>query len=204
MLDADSNEVSADISHVAGDSGSSFGRFFALGVRHILTGYDHLLFLAGALVVLRRWRDVIKTITAFTLSHSITLAFAITGLVVVSSRIVEPLIAASIVYVGVENFFRRAEGSRWKLTFCFGLVHGLGFATALRDVGVGAGGHGSIVVPLASFNGGVEAGQIAVACLLVPLFWWLNTRSNQTVRFAYAWSLLVAVAGGFWLIERMV
>ena len=103
MLDAGSDEVATDISAVGGATSSSAARFLQLGVEHILTGYDHLLFLAGVLVVLRGWRDVVQTITAFTVAHSITLALATTGLLLVPGRIVEPLIAASIVYVGIEN-----------------------------------------------------------------------------------------------------
>ncbi len=163
MLDAGSDEVATDISAVGGAASSSAVRFLLLGIEHILTGYDHLLFLAGVLVVLRGWRDVVQTITAFTVAHSITLALATTGLVLVPGRIVEPLIAASIVYVGIENLMRDVQGSRWKLTFGFGLVHGLGFATVLRDLGIGANGNGAIAVPLASFNAGVEIGQMAVA-----------------------------------------
>ena len=103
MLDAASGDVATDISAVGGGTSSSAVRFLLLGIEHILTGYDHLLFLAGVLVVLRGWRDVVQTITAFTVAHSITLALATTGLVVVPGRIVEPLIAASIMYVGIEN-----------------------------------------------------------------------------------------------------
>ena len=170
MLDAASDEAATDISAVGGATSSSAARFLLLGVEHILTGYDHLLFLAGVLVVLRGWRDVVQTITAFTVAHSITLALATTGLVLIPGRIVEPLIAASIVYVGIENLLRDVQGSRWKLTFGFGFVHGLGFATVLRDLGVGTNGQGAIALPLASFNAGVEIGQMAVAALLVPVF----------------------------------
>src|SRR5580765_7134729 len=191
MLDAESNAATADISGVAAGTGSSSVRFFTLGVRHILTGYDHLLFLAGVLVVLRRWRDVVQTVTAFTLAHSITLALATTGVLLISGRIVEPLIAASIVYVGVENLIRDVQGSRWKLTFGFGLVHGLGFATVLRDLGIGTNGQGAIALPLASFNAGVEIGQMAVAALLVPAFWWLAASPTSRIRFAAAWSVMV-------------
>jgi hydrogenase/urease accessory protein HupE len=201
MLDAESSDVSADIAVASHDGATLIGRYFSLGVRHILTGYDHLLFLAGVLVVLRRWRDVIRTITAFTLAHSLTLLLAAAGLLAVPSRIVEPLIAASIVYVGIENLIRPAQGCRWKVTFGFGLVHGLGFATALRDLGVTGGG--AVALPVASFNAGVEAGQIAVASLLVPLFWALSTWRVSQVRFAAAWSVLVAVAGSYWLFERI-
>ena len=97
------------------------------------------------------------------MAHSITLALATTGLLLIPGRIVEPLIAASIVYVGIENLVRGVQGSRWKLTFGFGLVHGLGFATVLRDLGIGTNGNGAIALPLASFNAGVEIGQMAVA-----------------------------------------
>ncbi len=204
MLDAASNEAAADISAVGGDTSSSAARFLVLGIEHILTGYDHLLFLAGVLVVLRRWRDVVQTITAFTVAHSITLALATTSLLLIPGRIVEPLIAASIVYVGIENLLTDVQGSRWKLTFGFGLVHGLGFATVLRDLGIGTNGGGAIALPLASFNAGVEIGQMAVAALLVPVFWWLGTRPTSRVRFAAAWSVMVIAAGSYWLVERIV
>ena len=204
MLDAASNEAAADISAVGGATSSSAARFLLLGIEHILTGYDHLLFLAGVLVMLRRWRDVVQTITAFTVAHSITLALATTGLLLIPGRIVEPLIAASIVYVGIENLMRDVQGSRWKLTFGFGLVHGLGFATVLRDLGIGTNGQGAIALPLASFNAGVEIGQMAVAALLVPVFWWLGSRPASRLRFAAAWSVMVIAAGSYWLVERIV
>ena len=203
MLDAtSSDDAVTDISAV-GATSSSAARFLLLGVEHILTGYDHLLFLAGVLVVLRGWRDVVQTITAFTVAHSITLALATTGLLLIPGRVVEPLIAASIVYVGIENLMRDVQGSRWKLTFCFGLVHGLGFATVLRDLGIGTNGQ-AIALPLASFNAGVEIGQMAVAVLLVPVFWWLGARPASRIRFGAAWSVLVIAAGSYWLVQRIV
>lgn len=203
MLDAESNEGVANVVEATRDTGALFSRFCELGIRHILTGYDHLLFLAGLLVVVRRWRDVFQTITAFTVAHSITLALATTGMVNAPSRIVEMLIAASIVYVGLENLVRPVQRSRWKLTFGFGLIHGLGFATALRDLGIGAGGV-AVALPLASFNAGVEMGQIAVAALAVPLFWKLHTGPRSRLQFASVCSALVVIAGSYWLVERMV
>jgi hypothetical protein len=154
-------------------------------------------------VVARRWRDVIQTITAFTVAHSITLALAALGIVSVPASIVEPLIAASVVYVGLENLLRPIPGSRWKLTFAFGLVHGLGFAAILSDLGVGTGDM-PLVVPLAAFNAGVELGQIAVAGAVVPMFWKFNAQARPRLQFAAIWSLLVAIAGGYWLVERIV
>jgi hydrogenase/urease accessory protein HupE len=204
MLDARVNEVSATVSAAATPPWTTMARFVELGVAHILTGYDHLLFLAGVLMVIRRWRDVIQTITAFTIAHSITLALATLGLVNVPGRIVEPLIAASIVYVGLENLLRDVGASRWKLTFGFGLVHGLGFATALRDLGIGTSGM-AVALPLASFNAGVEIGQLAVSLALVPLFWRLSAAAARApLQFASAGSLLVVLAGACWLLERLI
>jgi hydrogenase/urease accessory protein HupE len=204
MLDARFTEVTTSVAASSPNTGVTAVRFVALGVAHILTGYDHLLFLAAVLVVIRRWRDVIQTITAFTVAHSITLALATFGVVDVPPRIVEPLIAASIVYVGLENLGRTVDASRWKVTFGFGLIHGLGFATALRDLGIGAGGTAGVALPLASFNGGVEVGQIAVALVLVPFCWKLSATPRARLQFATAGSLLVVVAGSYWLIQRVL
>jgi hydrogenase/urease accessory protein HupE len=203
MLDAKANEVVANIGGATERPGPTAARFAVLGVEHILTGYDHLLFLAGLLVVARRWSDVIKTITAFTVAHSITLALAALGVIAVPASVVEPVIAASVIYVGLENLLRPTPGSRWKLTFAFGLVHGLGFATILTDLGIGTVGT-SLLVPLASFNAGVEIGQIAVAAALVSTFWKLNAQVRPRLQFAAIWSLLVVAAGGYWLFERIV
>jgi hypothetical protein len=124
------------------------------------------------------------------------------GLIVVPTSVVEPLIAASVVYVGLENLLRPTPGSRWKLTFAFGLVHGLGFATILTDLGIGRGGT-SLVVPLAAFNTGVEIGQIAVAATLVSICWKLGAQVRPPLQFAAIWSILVVAAGGYWLFERV-
>src|SRR5580765_436268 len=129
-----------------------FRTYARLGIEHILTGADHLLFLLGLLVVCRRFRTVAGIVTCFTVAHSVTLALAALGVVALPGRVVEPLIAATIVFVGVENLARGDEPrrlwiERWALTFAFGLVHGFGFAAALRDIGLGALGT-SIAGPL--------------------------------------------------------
>jgi hydrogenase/urease accessory protein HupE len=170
------------------------GQFVGLGLRHILSGFDHLLFLAALLLGVRRLRSVVKTVTAFTLAHSLTLSLAVVGLVDVPSAVVEPLIAASIVFVGLENLVREPMDSRWKLTFAFGLVHGFGFAGALRELGVGAGGT-AVAAPLGWFNAGVEVGQIGVVLLLWPLIRHLNARPALRIRVAPLCSLLVVAAG---------
>jgi hydrogenase/urease accessory protein HupE len=181
----------------------SFGQYLVLGVRHILTGADHLLFLAGLLVVCRRLRTVVGIITCFTAAHSVTLALAALNVVSLSPRIVEPLIAATIVFVGVENLARGDEPrGRWALTFGFGLVHGLGFASALRDRGLGSFGT-SVVGPLIGFNLGVELGQLAVAAALLAALWQLRSRPAFARFGPRGLSLVVAGIGCVWLIQRL-
>ena len=182
---------------------NSFADFLLMGVKHIWTGYDHLLFLFGLLIVTRNFGSSVKIITCFTIAHSITLAVATLSLVQFSRRIVEPLIAASIVYVGIENLFRGDDPKgRWLLTFAFGLVHGFGFASVLRELGVGANGS-SIAVPLVSFNLGVELGQVVVAALVLPVIWKLRTKPVFVARWVPVCSVLVALLGGYWFVQRV-
>ncbi len=204
MLDANAGPVEVN----TGATGSrtaphSFRQFLGLGIFHILSGYDHLLFLVGLLLPGFRFRTALAIITSFTLAHSLTLSLATLDLVRVPSNWVEPLIALSIVYVGVENIARPNPERRWLLTFGFGLVHGLGFATVLRGLGIGAGG-GGVLVPLLSFNLGVEVGQIAIAALVLPLIWKLGQYPRLARRAVAVGSVLVALAGGYWLLQRTV
>ena len=180
----------------------AFPEFLHLGIRHILTGYDHLLFLIALLAGCRSVRSMLAIITGFTLAHSLTLGLAAMNIVRMKSAVVEPLIAASIVFVGVENFFRKSTGKgRWQIAGVFGLVHGFGFAGALREAGLGANGS-PVLVPLFSFNLGVEIGQLAVAALVLPLLLALR-KSPAGERYAMpALSSLVILAGGWWLLER--
>jgi hydrogenase/urease accessory protein HupE len=181
-----------------------FRAYFRLGVEHILTGIDHLLFLLGLLVACRRLRTVAGIVTCFTVAHSVTLALAALGIVTLPGRVVEPLIAASIVVVGVENLLRGDEPKgRWLLAFAFGLVHGLGFAAALQQIGLGANGT-SIVAPLVAFNLGVELGQLAVALPLLALLWRLRRTSVFARYGARAVSLIVVGFGFVWLLQRLV
>jgi hydrogenase/urease accessory protein HupE len=180
---------------------ASFLQFLWLGIQHILTGYDHLVFLLGLLIVGGRFSSILKIITAFTLAHSVTLALATLNVIRLSSRLVEPMIAVSIIYVGVENLFRRDLRQRWMLAFGFGLVHGCGFASVLREMGIGQAGSG-VATPLVSFNVGVEIGQMSIAALILPLIWKWNQRPAYQIRFAPACSVLIALAGAYWLLER--
>ncbi|HEU5080601.1 MAG TPA: HupE/UreJ family protein [Opitutaceae bacterium] len=200
--EASDHSATSSVSAPTPQATASFAAFFRLGVEHILTGYDHLLFLLGLLVVCRRWSSMLTIITCFTLAHSVTLALAALNVVSLPSRIVEPLIAASIVFVGIENLVRRGEPKgRWVLTFIFGLVHGFGFAGVLREIGLGAGGT-SVALPLVSFNLGVEAGQLAVVAILLPLLLALRGRPLLECRVAPAVSAVVMVLGAYWLLQR--
>jgi hydrogenase/urease accessory protein HupE len=184
---------------------TTFWGFIKLGIEHIWTGYDHLLFLFALLVVCRTFRSIAAIITCFTLAHSITLALATLDVVSVPSRIVEPAIAASIVFVGAENLWRRGAEppGRWALTFAFGLIHGFGFASVLRDLGVGRAGEG-VAMPLFTFNLGVEVGQIAVAAVVLPIVWQLRKR-DWFVRWGVpVFSTVVAGAGLFWFLQRTI
>jgi hydrogenase/urease accessory protein HupE len=195
------DDATATPSRTPLESPRSFRRFLTLGIEHILTGYDHLAFLFALLVAGGTFGSAARIITSFTLAHSLTLALATFGLVHLPSWLAEPLIAASIVYVGLENLFRRDHGRRWLLTFGFGLVHGFGFASVLRELGIGAGGSGA-AVPLFSFNAGVEIGQIAIALLTLPAIWKLSRRPAFETRAVPACSILVALLGAWWLVQR--
>ncbi len=182
--------------------------FIRLGVVHIWTGYDHLLFLLALLIVCTGFRSSVAIISCFTLAHSITLALSALDVVVLPpwlARCVEPAIAASIVFVGVQNILRRGEEprGRWLLTFVFGLIHGFGFASVLRDLGLGTGGQG-IAMPLLTFNLGVELGQIAIAAVVLPLLWRLRRNENFVARGVPVISAVVALAGLWWLLDRTV
>jgi hydrogenase/urease accessory protein HupE len=214
LLDADhttwelpaASAVTANANAKAGSPAPSrpgWTSFVMLGVEHILTGFDHLCFLFALLLVAIRLRDVLAVVTTFTVAHSLSLAAAATGVVSLSPRIVEPLIAASIVYIGIENLFlRRSPSHRLALVFCFGLVHGLGFASALAERLPGITGF-AVVPPLLGFNAGVELGQLAVAACLVPLIRLARARPAYAPRLQPAFSLMIATAGFIWFCQRV-
>jgi hydrogenase/urease accessory protein HupE len=174
--------------------------FFRLGIEHILTGYDHLLFLAALLLGGGGALALLKIVTAFTLAHSVTLALATLGLVHVSARVIEPLIAASIVWVALENVLRRGGASRrWLVSFAFGLIHGFGFAEALQPLALPPW---PLARALLGFNLGVETGQALVITLTIPLALWARGGSVPG-RAARTASLAVALIGTVWLVERI-
>jgi hydrogenase/urease accessory protein HupE len=207
MLSAKKNTVQVKLpatTTVFLHNGNSFLEFLKLGVEHILTGYDHLLFLFGLMVVCRDLRSLLTVITCFTVAHSITLALAVLDIVRLPGRIVEPMIAASIAYVGIENLLR-GDMPKWRslIAFVFGLVHGLGFADALRELGINSGRFG-IVMPLVGFNLGVEIGQLCVAAMVLPILWHLRRNRIFVRRWVPVCSVAVAFAGSYWMIQRIM
>jgi hypothetical protein len=172
-------------------------RFFKMGVEHIFLGYDHICFLA-ALIVVSRFREIVKIVTSFTIAHSITLILATLDAVRLDTRLVETCIAATIVYVAVENLWVNDTRHRWWLTFFFGLIHGFGFANVLREMGLPKIG---LVRCLLAFNVGVEAGQLCIALVLLPVAYALGKWKYG--RYAViVISLLLALFGTAWFIDR--
>jgi len=183
--------------------GREFRRFLLLGIEHIFTGYDHIAFLIGLLLLGGTLGELVKVVTAFTVAHSITLALAALDVLAPPARVIEPLIAASIVFIGVENLWalhRDAAPSalrhRWVITFAFGLVHGFGFASVLRQLALP---RAALAASLVSFNLGVECGQVCIVVAALPLLRWLR----QVRSFAAAASACVAALGAFWFVTRL-
>jgi hypothetical protein len=177
--------------------------YLSLGFTHILPrGLDHVLFVLGIFLLAVQLRPVLWQVSAFTVAHTITLALTVYGVVSLPPRVVEPLIALSIVYVAIENVFTsKLHAWRPLIVFCFGLLHGMGFAGVLTDIGLP---RSEFVPALLSFNAGVECGQltvIAVAFLLVGLPFRKKPWYRQ--RIVVPGSLLIAAVGLFWFVQRV-
>lgn len=198
--------VSEPISTSSGSAVSmaqTFFDFIFIGFEHIIPkGLDHILFVLGLFFLSLQWRPLVFQITAFTLAHTVTLALATLGYVSIPASIVEPLIAASIVYVAIENVFSRGINP-WRtwVVFGFGLLHGLGFASVLGDVGLNP----TLLVPsLIGFNVGVEFGQLTViAVSFLAIGVWFGGKSWYRSAIATPASLAIAAVGAFWFYERV-
>ncbi|MGE0360286.1 MAG: HupE/UreJ family protein [Vicinamibacterales bacterium] len=178
------------------------GQYLALGYVHILPrGLDHILFVLGLFLLQARLRPVLVQVTTFTVAHSLTLALSLYGVVTLPARVVEPLIALSIVYVAVENLRTRAL-TPWRvaLVFAFGLLHGLGFAGVLTGLGLD---RGDFAVALLGFNLGVEAGQLSVIAAAALLVGWARERPWYHPRVVVPTSLAIAAVGAWWTVARV-
>ncbi len=188
--------------------GEGLGRaasFVRLGIEHILTGWDHLAFLLALLLAGAGLKEALRTVTGFTVGHALTLALATLGALRPPAAVIEPLIAASIVFAAGANLreLRRREprgARRWPIAAAFGLVHGFGFAGALLELRLPRAG---LFTALLSFNAGVELGQAAIVALAVPILVWLRrSRLFATAGLATA-SAAIGCAGAVWLVERI-
>ncbi len=179
-------------------------QYLRLGFVHILpNGLDHILFVVGLFLLSATWRPLLTQISAFTIAHSITLGLTMYGIVSLPPRLVEPLIAVSIVYVAIENLLT-ADLQPWRvaLVFSFGLLHGMGFAGVLRDVGL----PGRDYLPaLVAFNAGVEAGQLTVIAMAfgIVAYWRRNPHDYRRVVVQPA-SIAISLVGLFWTLQRAI
>jgi hydrogenase/urease accessory protein HupE len=183
-------------------TGTTFLSYLKQGFEHILPeGLDHILFVLGLFLLCRAWKPILIQVTTFTAAHTITLALATLGYVSVDPKIVEPIIAASIAIVALENIFRPTYGKfRLLLVFIFGLIHGLGFAQRLIDERIP---EGSVISALLGFNVGVELGQLAVIGLAVAATFWIKDEAKYRRWVVIPASALIALAGIAWAYQRL-
>jgi hydrogenase/urease accessory protein HupE len=187
------------------------GLYVGAGIEHILLGYDHIAFLIAIVLWANRLWPVVKLVTAFTIGHSVTLSLAALDIIRIPSSIIEPAIAASIIYVAGENFFSHDVQKRWRDTFAFGLVHGFGFASALQEFGIPKN---ALLPALASFNIGVEVGQIAIVAAVIPMLMAFDRLARSLVRGSpaggrtpiavYALSAVIIMLGTYWFLDRTI
>ncbi|MEP7109852.1 MAG: HupE/UreJ family protein [Ferruginibacter sp.] len=174
-----------------------------LGFHHIIpNGIDHILFVIGLCLLSTKIKTIFWQATAFTVAHSITLALSMKNIIVAPGAVVEPIIALSIVFVAIENLLL-TELKPWRIlvVFLFGLIHGMGFASALNEIGLPAG---KFYTSVLAFNAGVELGQIAVitamfACIIIPL----RNRTWYRAGIVYTFSAFIALVASWWTIQRV-
>lgn len=185
------------------------------GIWHIWIGYDHIFFLLSLLlpaVLIRRNNDwepaqtlsrsaieTLKVVTAFTLAHSVTLSLAALQIISLPSRLIESVIAASVVLAALNNLRGTVDKRRWVMAFVFGLIHGFGFASVLADLGLP---QNALVFALIGFNGGVELGQLAIVAVFLPLAFWMRATPFYRKGVMTGGSLIVALLASWWLIQR--
>ena len=184
---------------------NSFIKYLFLGIEHIIPkGLDHMLFIIGLFLFSNLIRPLLLQVTMFTIAHTITLVITSLSLITVNASIVEPLIALSIVYIGVENIFKKYSNTkiRYYVIFLFGLLHGLGFALVLKDVGLD---YSNLLMNLVSFNIGVEIAQIFILFLLyltIGLFF--SKKKYYKIIFQIPLSLFISLIAIYWFVERII
>jgi hypothetical protein len=213
ILSPDHGSQNFDVGNVS--KWSQLGQYIAEGIGHIWKGYDHILFLLSLLlpaVLLRESRhwmpvarfgdafwDVFKIVTSFTVAHSITLSLAALGVISLPSRLVESAIAASVVLAAANNLWPLVGGRRWVVAFAFGLIHGFGFASVLAELGLP---RDALVLALVGFNLGVEAGQLTIVAVFLPLAYYLRASAFYRRMVLIGGSILIVAVALVWLLER--
>jgi hypothetical protein len=194
---------------------AAFSQYLHEGIWHIWTGYDHILFLLSLLLPATlyrqggQWRpairfrpvliEVIKIVTAFTIAHSITLSLATLEVISLPSRWIESAIAASVILAALNNIYPLISKKLWLVAFGFGLIHGLGFANILKDLGLP---QNMLLLTLLAFNLGVEIGQLAIVSGFLPVAYWLRRTQWYRKVFITLGSSLIAMLACIWLLER--
>ena len=175
--------------------------YFTLGIDHLISGVDHILFILGLMFLVSGTMNMIKTITAFTVAHSITLGLSVLDLISLPRTTVEAVIALTIVFLALEiGENKQYKSTPWLIAFGFGLLHGLGFANALTEIGIA---NEQLLLSLLFFNLGIEAGQL----LMIPIFGvliWLAYKFNKYNQSATCVSYMLGTMGFFWLINRTI
>jgi len=174
-------------------------QFIQLGIQHILSWYDHILFLLALLLVKMKFRSIVAIVTSFTFAHSITLFLSVFDIITLPNRFVEATIALTIVYVAIENLWLKDHDHRWAITFPFGLFHGFGFASVLHEIGLPKNHE---ITALLTFNLGIELGQLLIVVCMFPLIrkmekftWWPRTMQLCSV--------IIGIAGAYWFVLRI-
>lgn len=209
-----------DLRHIefrenGGTAWSTFLQYLHEGLWHVWTGYDHMLFLGGLMLpaVLRRTRqgwlpapklgpallDTVRIATAFTIAHAFTLSLAAMGVISLPSRLVESLVAATVVFAGINNLFPMAYRGLWQLAFFFGLIHGAAIASALLELGLPSGQR---VLALFAFNLGVEAAQLTIVGLVLPISFVFRYSPLYRRAVVILGSIVITGIGLIWLIQR--
>ena len=180
-----------------------FSIFIKSGFDHIIPkGFDHIIFILGLFFSFIHFRSLLLQVSVFTIAHSITLILAALNIIKIDGSIVEPLIALSIVWIAIENcVFKRLSKWRYFIVFCFGLLHGLGFASVLSEYGIPKD---NFISSLLAFNIGVEFGQIFVLIITFILLKLILNKSSRIERIKIPASIIIGLIGLFWFIERII
>jgi len=177
--------------------------YVKLGFRHIIpTGLDHVLFVTALCLLTTKIRTILWQATAFTVAHSVTLALSMKNIIVAPSAIVEPIIALSICFVAIENIlFSELKWWRILVVFLFGLIHGMGFASALNEIGLPPN---KFYTSILSFNAGVELGQVAIIVMIFSSLVALGKKPWYRQRIVYPLSVIIAAVALYWTVERLL